>query len=134
MCRFLGGTAIPRIQLDLIPGLFCGAYFVIKFRADSSASHQAKDLLEAGGRLQRFWLTATALGLAVQPTIAPLCFAYYGRTSRSTVPAFKTFAASAEDCIPGNETVLFLGRIGVPKRMLVTARSVRRHLADYITR
>lgn len=133
MCRFLVGTSMPRVQLDLLPGIYCGAFFIIRSRPDSE-SNKPRALLEAGSQLQRFWLTATLLGLVVQPTFAPLCFAYYGQTTRSAVPTFKKFAASAANCIPGIESVVFLGRIGVPKRTPVTARSVRRRVEDFIMR
>ena len=36
------------------------------------------NLLTAGERIQRFWLTATRLGLAMQPALAVLSFAHYG--------------------------------------------------------
>jgi len=74
MNRYLGGTLMPRIELDLLPGLACAAYFVIL------AEHKPvtiDDFVAAGRAVQRFWLTATHLGLYVQPELTPLVFHRY---------------------------------------------------------
>jgi molybdopterin/thiamine biosynthesis adenylyltransferase/nitroreductase len=128
--RFLSGTAIPRIELDLIPGISCAAHFVVSRERESSGAHTPYALLQSGERLQRFWLTATRLGLAMQPALAPLCLAHYGRTTLSHSSKFAKFATAAAGCFPGDGSVLFLGRIGVPLRNPPGARSVRRPLAD----
>jgi molybdopterin/thiamine biosynthesis adenylyltransferase/nitroreductase len=71
---WLGGTLLPRLQLDVLPALNCAAHFVIV----AEAPLRTVDDYVAGGRaMQRFWLTATRLGLQFQPEMTPLIFASY---------------------------------------------------------
>jgi nitroreductase len=129
MNRFGGGTLLARLEMDLIPGLFCAAHFAIraKFGNPGAAVERACRLGEAA---QRFWLTATQLGLSVQPTLATICFA---RRSSEVAPFTQHKSARAQakwllsqpelgdihDCIQ------FRGRIGIPRSLKVTSRSVR---------
>lgn len=74
MNTYLGGTLLPRLQLDVLPALGCAAHFVIA----ANAPPRTVDDYVAGGRaMQRFWLTATQLGLQFQPEMTPLIFASY---------------------------------------------------------
>ncbi len=129
--RFLAGTAIPRVQLDLIPGVFCAAHFIVSRKTEPLPEDVSISLLRTGEALQRFWLTATRLGLAVQPGLAPLCFAYYGRVGAplSARARIAKLARKVTGRFPNDGSVLFLGRIGVSRR-LPTARSIRRASAD----
>lgn len=129
--RFLAGTAIPQLQLDLIPGIYCGGFFVVTREKGQDGKHPPDALLRMGERLQRFWLTATRLGLAVQPTLAPLCFLHYAKVdaSKSASSKVATLANEAASCIPNDGSVLFLGRVGTPKRRSPVARSIRQNLA-----
>jgi sulfur-carrier protein adenylyltransferase/sulfurtransferase len=78
MNRYLAGSWLPRIEMDLVPALACAAHFLIV--ADRPA--QAMDEWLAGGRAtQRFWLTATAQGLQLQPETTPVIFSTYVRDS-----------------------------------------------------
>lgn len=74
--RYLAGTLMPRIQLDLIPALRCAGHFVL---VANKPPVTVDDYVDAGRTLQRFWLTATKLGLRVQPEMTPLIFADYVR-------------------------------------------------------
>ena len=58
--RFLAGTWLPRIQMDLLPALACGAHFALLARRPPVT---IDDNIDAGRAMQRFWLTATRLGL-----------------------------------------------------------------------
>jgi molybdopterin/thiamine biosynthesis adenylyltransferase/nitroreductase len=137
--RFLAGTVIPRIQLDLYPGLSCAAHFVVSRKTEPPPEDATAALFRTGQALQRFWLTATRMGLAVQPGLAPLCFAYYGRVggppsvqariAKSDRARITELARKASDRFTNDGTVLFLGRIGVSRRV-PTARSIRRSVAD----
>src|SRR5262249_25072287 len=96
-------------------------------------------LLQAGSRIQRFWLTATKLGLAVQPCLATLAFAHYGKTSApftTLEPARKAaseLTAALEKVIGGpSESLIFTCRIGQPKKKGLTSRSTRLSLDDLI--
>lgn len=77
--RFLAGTWAPRVQMDLLPSLACAAHFMIVAEAEPTG---IDDYVAAGRALQRFWLTATLLGLMVQPEMTPVIFARYVREGR----------------------------------------------------
>src|SRR5438105_7859940 len=129
--RYLAGTVAPRLQMDLIPGLCCAAHYVL--RAERPAQ-TVVDYVAVGRALQRFWLTATSLGLAMQPELTPLIFARYVRdgVAFSAEPGMAALARSLAgrlDALIGAsnaEQAVFMGRIGAgpPAR----ARSMRRSL------
>lgn len=77
--RFMAGTLLPRIELSLIPGLFCAAHFMI---ASKEPLQTENDYLDGGRALQRFWLEATRLKLQFQPEMAPLIFSRYASVSK----------------------------------------------------
>ncbi len=127
--RWLLGDLPPRIQLDLLPGLLCAAHFALLAPAPVSS---IDDYLHAGRQLQRFWLTASHLGLLVQPEMTPVIFSRYHRSGQ----AFTAVARWREEVgvlngrltqlIPGHDpaALYFLGRIGT--RPLPFARSTRK--------
>ena len=133
------GTASAAVQLDLLPGLRSAAFFVVE-PADPSPIGDVPALLRAGAALQRFWLTATRLGLALQPASALLMVAHYGeadvrftddarlrqKTRRVASSFAQVFGATAD-------SILFTGRIGQPKPQLPGSRSVRRRVAELRT-
>lgn len=142
--RYLGGTLLPRLQLDVWPALQCAAHCVIV--ADQPL--RTVDDYVAGGRaMQRFWLTATRLGLQFQPEMTPLIFASYVHQD----VIFSQRLRSQEDArrltedleaLIGPEScrqAVYLGRVGFGEKPM--ARSVRlpvealvlpesRHVAD----
>lgn len=133
--RYLGGTLMPRIQLDLVPGIACAAHFVILAPA---APARLEDYVAAGRAMQRFWLTATSRGLHVQPEMTPLIFAAYAGAGkpfsrvRETLEGANRVRAGLEALL-GRERLaraVFMGRVGAgpaPK-----ARSLRRPLNDLL--
>ena len=76
MNRYFGGTLAPRLQLDLLPGRLLRAHFALVARRPPE---DIDDYVHAGEAVQRFWLTATTLGLQLQPQYTPLAFAEYVR-------------------------------------------------------
>lgn len=114
---YLAGHLTPRIELDLLPGFFCAAHFAIQARQPPTT---LDDYVAAGRAVQRFWLTATHLGLQMQPEMTPLIFSRYVREGRQ----FSRLAGAAEAAaglsrrltsIMGEtpvEQVAFMGRIG----------------------
>jgi len=75
--RYLGGTMLPRIELDFIPALRCSAHVLLR------PNHKLSNLeayVHAGGAMQRLWLTATSLGLQLQPEMTPIIFRWYARS------------------------------------------------------
>jgi nitroreductase len=136
----LGGTLIASVQMDLLPGLYSGAYFVLRRSAASAGNTDSPaDLMQMGRAIQRFWLTATRLGLAMQPTVATVAFADYGerKIKFSSEPGLsgqsEMLAQAFRDTLGvAAEEVVFMGRIGEPNRSLPTHRSTRRPLVDLI--
>lgn len=115
--RFLAGTWLPRIQMDLLPALACGAHLVLLARRPPLS---IDDNIAAGRAMQRLWLTATRLGLVLQPEMTPLIFARYAREGR----VFSSVAAAPKVArrvgrglaqVAGADAVecgCFIGRIG----------------------
>ena len=116
MNRYFGGTVAPRLELDLVPGLRCGAHFaLLAQRPGTGIGHQVK----AGAAVQRFWLTATSQRLQVQPQYTPLVFAAYARRQLAFTADSAAFAQARrvrnvlEDLLGADaESAVFLGRIG----------------------
>ncbi|RUM94634.1 MAG: thiamine biosynthesis protein ThiF [Thiothrix sp.] len=135
MNRYLGGTLLPRIQLDLIPGLFCSGYFILL--ADQRPQ-TVDDFVSAGGVMQRFWLTATSLGLYIQPVMTPLIFQEYvlDDVAFSDDPIMRDRAKIVADRLQqltGNQNSnqgIFMGRIGSGSPP--PARSTRLPLGELI--
>lgn len=131
--RYLGGTIAPRVQLDVLPGLCCAAHALLL--ADRPL-RTLGDFVEAGGALQRFWLTACASGLGLQPEMTPVIFRWYARDGRSisTVPGIDTAALEMSarfDHLVGDQSeapYAFFCRIGHSSPPF--SRSLRRTLAD----
>src|SRR5512139_2333237 len=132
---WLAGHLTPRIEMDLLPGLFCGAHFALLAQ---SSPETIDDYVAAGRALQRFWLTATRLGLQLQPELTPLIFGRYVREGRP----FSRLASAArraeglyrrlDALMPGQavEQVVFLGRVGQGRA--AASRSLRRSLKNLL--
>jgi hypothetical protein len=124
----LGGSIGPAVQMSLVPGLACAAHFVLL------AERPPHDFVAAGRAVQRFWLTATYLGLQLQPEYTPLVFHEYlrdgvafTRDERSLAAARAVDARLAD--LVGTEALeraVFYGRLGGGPP--ATARSTRRPL------
>ncbi|HPF58802.1 MAG TPA: ThiF family adenylyltransferase [Candidatus Competibacteraceae bacterium] len=133
--RYLGGTLLPRLQLDVWPALNCAAHFVIV----AEQPLQAMDDYVTGGRaMQRFWLTATHLGLQFQPEMTPLIFASYiyndvvfSQQSRSLAQARRL--TSQLEALIGREAcqqAVYMGRVGFGSAP--AARSLRLPLSRLV--
>ena len=134
MNRYFAGSVLPRIQLDFIPGMRCGAHFILFDQSDETIGHIDKHL-RAGRALQRFWLSATKLGLQLQPEMTPVIFASYARNEVGfeDIPAHKTVAtriAKEMEILSGTEhdprKAACMGRVGFGRSP--KARSRRRSL------
>ena len=131
--RFLAGTWAPRVELDLIPGIRCAAHFVI---CANTAPTSLDDYVAGGRAVQRLWLTATQLGLQLQPEVTPLVFARYARntvefsSSPGASARAKHIAELLADLVGRDvaERAVFMGRIG--KGQTPTARSLRMDLNE----
>ena len=136
----LTGTMAAAMQLDLGPGLRCAGFFCLRPAVPISEEDRPARLLRAGEAIQRFWLTATMLGLALQPNLATLIFAHYGQaglpfTKDAAVRAKAVRLAQAFRDVTGAEpdSMVFLGRIGEPHPRPPAARSGRRSMAELMT-
>jgi hypothetical protein len=128
---WLAGHLTPRIEMDLLPGGLCAAHFVI---VAQQTPRNIDDYVAAGRVVQRFWLTATRLGLQLQPELTPLIFSRYVReqVAFSGLPSATTTAtrlgqrlAELIGSVP-IEQIAFMGRIGTGKS--AHSRSLRRPL------
>ena len=113
---YFAGHLVPRLEMDLLPGLLCAAHFVILAH---KAPATIDDYVAAGRAVQRFWLTATSLGLGLQPELTPLIFSRYVREKRrfsqsnaawiqAQILAERLKKVLADD----TPQTVFLGRIG----------------------
>jgi nitroreductase len=131
----LGGTWVPRLELDYLPGILCSAYVALIAPAASDA---LADRIAAGRAMQRLWLVATALNLQMQPQYTPLVFARYAREGRvftqtaTAQAAARTIDGALEELLgPGvARRAVWLARIG-PARS-VPGRSLRLPLSELI--
>lgn len=128
------GTAAPRLQMDLLPGLACAAHFVIRA---SGKPETMDDFISAGRAVQRFWLTLTQLGLVMQPEMTPLIFSAYLRdgthfTAETRLQQLaRRLATQLKELIgQDTDTAVFMGRIGAGN--LPASRSMRRPLEELL--
>lgn len=129
------GTAGAAVQLDLLPAIRSSAFFSIRASQRPTGS-RVEAVLGWGEALQRFWLTATARGLALQPALATLIFADYGmngtqftKDPRLLANANRLAAQVARRLGPVDE-VHFIGRLGRRRDGLPKPRSVRRTIGE----
>jgi nitroreductase len=129
------GTLLPRIELDLLPGICCAAHFALIAEKEPQS---IEDNLQAGRAIQRFWLTATQLGLQLQPEMTPLIFSGY--VNRNIVFTSQieliTFAADlshkfSELLGVTSRNAVFVGRLG--KGAFPNARSIRLPVVKLMT-
>jgi molybdopterin/thiamine biosynthesis adenylyltransferase/nitroreductase len=133
--RFLGASRLARLELDWLPGVLCGAHFVL---VANRVPEARADYLAAGRAMQRFWLTATKLGLQLQPQMTPLIFHEYVRdeVSFTHAPGMLDRAKGVSERLRqvlGADTLdhaVFMGRIGAGD--VARFRSTRRPLRELL--
>jgi len=134
---FLAGTLVPRIQLDLLPGIACAAHFVFIAEHDPQS---IDDYVGVGRALQRFWLNAAKLGLHLQPELTPLIFSRYARNGLiftmddSIRSKAEQLAAELDGLLSPSPAsrAMFMGRIGAGPQ--AHARSLRLSIARLLSR
>ena len=134
MNRWLGGTLMPRLLMDLLPALACAAHIALIARAPVVT---VDDHVTSGRAVQRFWLQATQLGLQHQPAATPLVFARYLREGQhftadaQELRLAQTLALRLDDLLGGrSDQTVWLGRIGLGPA--AESRSVRLRLGDLL--
>lgn len=131
--RYLMGTVLPRVQLDLIPAIACAGHILLK---PTSLPKTVSDYVEAGVAMQRIWLTATSLGLHIQPEMTPVIFRWYEKAGRkiSTCTAINRklhVLSSRFDALAGvssDANFVFFCRVG--SSALPKSRSLRKSLSQ----
>jgi nitroreductase len=115
----LAGHILPRIELDMLPALRCAAHFVIQRNAEPQG---LDDNVDSGRAVQRFWLTATQLGLQLQPEMTPLVFSRYVHRG---IPFTQVRSAARR----AEEVAAVLGQLGggTPGRSVFMGRIGRGH-------
>ena len=131
---WVGGTIAPRLMMDWLPALACAAHVAIIARQPPGL---IDDYVAGGRAVQRFWLTATRLGLQHQPAVTPLVFARYVREGRAFTTSHVLLGEAAKlagrlEAILGGKasSTVWLGRIGAGSPAL--SRSVRRPLSELL--
>jgi nitroreductase len=136
--NLMGSPFFAGLQMDVLPGIFSAAYFAFRMRDPARGEARVTQMLRAGQAVQRFWLTATNLDLAMQPCQAVLAFTHYGATNEDfTVHAPERakaarLARETEHVLTQPEQLVFLARIGFPVARPQTSRSIRKSLAGMI--
>jgi nitroreductase len=127
----LGSPFFAGLQMDFLPGIFSAAYFAFRLSQRLPGQEGVCQMLRAGQAVQRFWLTATKLGLVLQPCLATLAFAHYGRCDEPftvSLPERRKAAAlarRASEALADLQSTVFLGRIGFPQKAKLKSRSLR---------
>jgi hypothetical protein len=132
---YLLGHLPPRLQLDLLPGLRCGAHFSLLAPAPLVS---VDDYLAAGRALQRFWLSATLLGWLIQPEMTPVIFTRYHRRGLAFTRTQAALAETArlnarlEGMVGASqvERLFFMGRTGTEP--MPRARSTRKGVVELV--
>lgn len=135
--RYLGGTIAPRIQLDFLPAIGCAAHLLLLPRRPLLG---VEDHVRAGEAMQRLWLTATSLGLNLQPEMTPVIFRWYVQADRSISAkagideGARRLAARFEALADADRSApfAFFCRIGAGAKP--KSRSLRRELADLMVK
>ena len=134
----LAGTYSAMAQLDLWPGLRCAAFFGIS-SVPNREPYTIEAKLDAGAAIQRFWLTCTKLGLALQPSAAMLMVADQGKREQffTTDPLLARKIRKVSAAFPGvfgagSDHYVFIGRIGEPKTRVPGPRSTRRPWSELV--
>ncbi|MCE1228354.1 MAG: molybdopterin biosynthesis protein MoeY [Firmicutes bacterium] len=131
--RYLGGTLLPRLQLDYLPALNCAAHVLIN---PNVAPQRLEDWVRLGQVVQRLWLTATQHGLYLQPGMTPVIFRWYTQADRafSALPHLKeearVLARRFEEVVQAEPATPFgfFGRVGFSERP--QSRSTRLELHE----
>ena len=130
--KFMAGTLLPRIQMDLLPAIACSAHYLL---LDTEPPQSTDDFVAAGRAVQRLWLTFTQLGLSQQPEMTPVIFGSYVRRGipfTRDVRVAQMAARVSERFLPvtgvQGDNVVWMGRIG--RGPVPTSRSTRKPLSN----
>ncbi|HKQ44945.1 MAG TPA: hypothetical protein VJS47_06090 [Rhizomicrobium sp.] len=139
MANRMGSPFFAGLQMDFLPGLFSAAYFAFRLKEQPpDAQGKIRQALRVGQAVQRFWLTAAKRGLVLQPCLATLAFAHYGRSGEAFTVSqperrkAARLARQADQNLHDATTIAFIGRIGFPQKAKLESRSLRVPLAQLV--
>ncbi|MCB1558024.1 MAG: hypothetical protein KDJ50_03770 [Alphaproteobacteria bacterium] len=133
-----GGLFLYQWETDICPGIACAGYFMLSLSCPIAVGKAEKisQLLEAGMVVQKFWLTADLLGLALSPNHMLLVFSDYIRkeieftkdtheleNAKKLSQRFEAYIRKKFNLQP--EKVLLMGRVGSPRERRGLPRSIR---------
>lgn len=127
------GTGGTRLQLDLLPGIYCAAHYVMYAPTEPKT---IDDYVQVGHAVQRFWLTLTQLGLFMQPELTPLIFTRYVKNDlvftkdEKVLKMARELAVDTMEILGNNTFPVYIGRIGTGPAPV--ARSLRKPLAELL--
>ncbi|MBL4803157.1 MAG: ThiF family adenylyltransferase [Emcibacter sp.] len=132
MNKYMAGTLLAQLQMDILPGYKCASHFVVLWK--ESGAKELVDILQAGEKLQRFWLQATQEGLVLQPSMATVCFSHYADKGIDFSGGNTSLANKASrlggkfDAQLGGRLgdVIFSGRLGYSSKTSDIPRSIRK--------
>ena len=140
MNKYMAGTVLARLQLDLVPGYASAAHFIIlrKKNEENKEARTLEEVLKSGASLQRFWLRASEQGLVLQPSMATVCFSHYASQKVDFAKGQENLTAKAEKLAQGlnalcdnrADDIIFSGRIGYPKSGRLGDRSLRKDISE----
>ncbi|MCA0370283.1 MAG: ThiF family adenylyltransferase [Proteobacteria bacterium] len=118
-------------EYSYLPHKNCAGHFAIVRDGKNEAASEAARTIEDGQMIQRFWLKAASMGIALQPAYLQTAIAKSDGTCSveenekvyHQEKAIKGFVTSFLDQDP--EHLVFMGRIGTPRDRKVYARSTR---------
>lgn len=115
--RYFGGKYFTFLEIDILPTIFSAGHVIL---ISTTAPNRPDDYIAAGRAVQRFWLTAAALGIKHQPNFLPIAMVAHAKDNCIKEPTVRAWAAQQEEEIKnviGQEItspdqVIWLGRIG----------------------
>ncbi|VAV88673.1 hypothetical protein MNBD_ALPHA02-2309 [hydrothermal vent metagenome] len=138
MNKYMGGTLLAQLQMDILPGHKCAGHFALLWK--DGGKKDLGQIMQAGEKLQRFWLQATQQGLVMQPSMATICFSHYAEQgidfsggNRALVNKALRLGNDFDILLDGRlSDVVFSGRIGYPGKIKTPVRSIRKKLRDLL--
>lgn len=130
--RYLFGTLLPRLELDLLPAIRCAGHILLQPKRPPVS---LEDWIGAGMTMQRLWLTAAQQGLHLQPEMTPVIFRWYVQAGKqaSAVQSInrmvEAVALRFEDLAAADRTTPFTFFCRVGKSAPPASRSLRLSLA-----
>ena len=129
--KYLLGSYLPSIQSELVPGIRSSALIAFVRKHDAA---DRDTLIKEGRMIQRFWLTATKLGLVLHPNYFPMALNYYKNNEKecaepSLIKGVEKIYTRYNQYFSLDNTC-FLGRIGWPKSRHADSRSMRKHWSE----